>query len=92
MPRYLLDTDTFIHLRGGRKPAVQSRFALLQRGDAVISVISFGELIYGAEKNAQREATLRMLEELTSLIPVIGLTAEAGRVYRSVSPPSGALG
>lgn len=81
MPRYLLDTDTFIHLRGGRNPSVKVRFAGLEPGAAAISVISFGELVYGAEKNVRRDSILRTLEELTALIPVIGLTPEAGRIY-----------
>lgn len=47
----------------------------------MISVISFGELVYGAEKNVRRDSILRTLDELTALIPVIGLTPEAGRIY-----------
>lgn len=81
MARYLLDTDTFIHLRGGRNPDVQARFAALAPGEAVISVVTFGELVYGAEKSVQRDTTLAILERLTTLVPVVDLTIEAARTY-----------
>ncbi len=81
MARYLLDTDTFIHLRGGRNPFVQKRFADLERGEAVISVITLGELMYGAEKSVQRDVGLQILERLITEIAVIELTAEVARTY-----------
>jgi tRNA(fMet)-specific endonuclease VapC len=81
MARYLLDTDTFIHLRGGRNPTVQRRFAALEPGDAVISVVSFGELLYGAEKSVRRDATLQILDQLITIVPVIDLTIDAARAY-----------
>jgi tRNA(fMet)-specific endonuclease VapC len=43
--------------------------------------IAFGELIYGAEKSDQREAVMRQLEELASLLRELPLPADAGRSY-----------
>lgn len=50
-------------------------------GDAAISVISYGELIYGAEKSLDRDRTLRTLLDLVTLIPVLPLPARAGELY-----------
>ena len=80
-PRFLLDTNICIYIRRRRPPEILQRFGRLQVGEAAISVITFGELIYGAEKSEQREAALMQLEELASLMPVLPLPADAGRRY-----------
>ena len=68
-PKFLLDTDICIYIRRRRPPELLQRFLRLKVGEAAISVITFGELIYGAEKSKQREAAIRQLEELASLLP-----------------------
>ena len=80
-PRYLLDTNICIYIRRRRPPEILQRFLRLQVGEAAISVVTFGELIYGAEKSSQREPAIRQLEELVSLLPVLPLPADAGRSY-----------
>ena len=80
-PRFLLDTNICIYIRRRRPPAILQRFGRLQVGEAAISVITFGELIYGAEKSEQREIAMRQIEELASLLPVLPLPAEASRRY-----------
>ena len=80
-PRFLLDTNICIYIRRRRPPEILKRFQSLQVGEAAISVITFGELIYGAEKSEQREAAMRQLEELASLLRVLPLPADAGRSY-----------
>ena len=80
-PRFLLDTNICIYIRRRRPPEILQRFQSLQVGEAAISVITFGELIYGAEKSEQREAAMRQLEELASLLRVLPLPADAGRSY-----------
>jgi tRNA(fMet)-specific endonuclease VapC len=47
--RYLLDTNVFIDARQRREPVVR-RFWALRRGEAAQSVITYGELLYGARK------------------------------------------
>ena len=80
-PRFLLDTNICIYIRRRRPPEILQRFVRLQVGEAAISVVTFGELIYGAEKSSQRETAIRQLEELVSLLPVLPLPADAGRSY-----------
>lgn len=83
-PRYLLDTDTFVYIRRGRPPEAQARFQRLQPGEAVLSVITYGELLYGIEKKQAGPEPLRQLEELVSLIHVMPLPAEAGPFYGAI--------
>jgi len=80
-PRFLLDTNICIYIRRRRPPEILKRFSRLQVGEAAISVVTYGELIYGAEKSEQHEAAMRQLEELASLLPVLPLPMEAGRSY-----------
>jgi len=75
--RYLLDTNICIYIRQKRPEEVLRRFRTLRPGEAVLSVITFGELVYGAEKSAQRGATLELLRELAQVLPVQGLPETA---------------
>jgi tRNA(fMet)-specific endonuclease VapC len=80
-PRYLLDTDTFVYIRRGRPPKARARFDQLEPGEAVISIITYGELIYGIEKKQVGPEPMRRLQELTELIQVMTLPPQAARVY-----------
>jgi tRNA(fMet)-specific endonuclease VapC len=79
--RYLLDTNICIYIRRKRPEEVLRRFRTLRPGEAVLSVITFGELVYGAEKSAQRGATLELLRELAQVLPVQGLPETAAESY-----------
>jgi tRNA(fMet)-specific endonuclease VapC len=84
MARYLLDTDICIYIARQRPPEVLERFEELAPGEAVISVITWGELRYGADKSARREQVLQSLGEFASLVPVQPLPKEAGEAYGAV--------
>jgi tRNA(fMet)-specific endonuclease VapC len=81
--RYMLDSDTCIYLRRKRPAEVVRRFATLEPGEAVISVIAYGELRYGAEKHGVRRS-LETLNELVALVPVEPLPALAAAVYGEI--------
>jgi len=49
------------YIRRKKPEKVLRRFRTLRPGEAVLSVITFGELVYGAEKSAQRGAALELL-------------------------------
>ena len=75
--RFLLDTNICICIRRRRPPAVLARFRQLQPGEAVLSVITYGELVYGAQKSQFREKARRQLAELAGLLPVMELPTRA---------------
>ncbi len=83
-PRYLLDTNICIYIRQKRPPEILARFQKLQPGAAAISVITYGELRFGAEKSSQRTEALQQLEELTSLLPVLPLPQDAADAYGAI--------
>jgi tRNA(fMet)-specific endonuclease VapC len=79
--RFLLDTNICIHIRRRRPPEVLARFQRLKPGEAVLSVITYGELVYGVEKSQFREQAAKQLSELVGLLPVMEIPLEAGRFY-----------
>lgn len=83
-PRYLLDTDTFVYIRRGRPAVARARFDLLQQGEALLSVISYGELRYGIEKRKTGPEPLLRLEELTQIIEVVPLPPAVAHIYGQI--------
>jgi tRNA(fMet)-specific endonuclease VapC len=82
--RYLLDTDICIYIARERPTQVLERFEELAPGEAVISVITWGELSYGAEKSTRREKVLQSLDEFAALVPVEPLPKAAGQEYGAI--------
>jgi tRNA(fMet)-specific endonuclease VapC len=83
-PRYLLDTNICIYIRQERPDAVLRRFRKLRPGEAALSVITYGELIYGAAKSAFRAAALQRLQELVQLLPALPLPETAAEAYGTI--------
>ena len=83
-PRYLLDTNICIYIRQKQPEAVLRRFRKLRPGEAALSVITYGELLYGAAKSKQRPMALARLQELVHVLPAIALPEAAAEVYGSI--------
>jgi tRNA(fMet)-specific endonuclease VapC len=82
--RFLLDTNTCIYIRRHQPTQIITRFRQLKPGEAVLSVITYGELLYGAEKSAARVRAFRELEEVAGLLRVLPLPEDAARFYGSI--------
>jgi tRNA(fMet)-specific endonuclease VapC len=82
--RFLLDTNICIYIRRKRPLEVLARFQRLKPGEVVLSVITFGELVYGLEKSRLREQAAKQLTELASLVPIMALPSHAGEFYGSI--------
>lgn len=84
-PHYLLDTNICIYIQRQKPREVLARFQKLKPGDAAISVITWGELLYGAEKSRQRKKkALQLLEEFKTLIPVLPMPENTGKTYGAI--------
>ena len=59
-PRFLIDTDILIYLRQRRSLQVTARFRAVRAGDAAMSVITHGELLYGAEREPGARALAKV--------------------------------
>lgn len=76
-PRYMLDTNIVIFIRRERPQAVLERFRVFQPGEAVISMVTYGELLYGAQKSRERERAEIILAKFISMVPVLGMGAQS---------------
>ena len=79
--RFLLDTNICIYIRQKRPEGILRRFRNLRAGEAAISVITYGELVFGASKSQQRTEALERLAELLNWLPALPLPENAGRSY-----------
>lgn len=80
-PCYLLDTNICIYIARKKPERVLRHFDKISLGEAAISVITYGELIYGATKSSRREASLETLREFARLVPPLPMPEKAGDVY-----------
>jgi len=69
--KLLLDTNICIYIAREKPPSVLAHFRRHQRGDLAMSAITFGELLYGAAKSAQRERVRELLRELGNWVPAL---------------------
>ena len=81
---YMLDTNICIYVQRQKPEKVLARFQKLKPGDAAISVITWGELVFGAEKSKQRKKVLQLLSEFTSFIPVLPIPESTGNTYGAI--------
>lgn len=83
-PRYMLDTNICIYIAKHHPPEVKTRFEQLRPGQLVMSVITYGELYYGASKSTQRMKALTQLEGLVQDIPIEDLNSTVAQAYGEI--------
>jgi tRNA(fMet)-specific endonuclease VapC len=85
-PRYLLDTNICIYIRRRRPREVLTQFLQLKTGEAALSVVTYGELVYGMMKlhAPPPRQSVEQLDEFVSLIGVMPLPVDAGRKYGEI--------
>jgi tRNA(fMet)-specific endonuclease VapC len=81
---YLLDTNICIYIAKQKPLSVLRKFEQLAVGDVGMSTITYGELLYGAQKSHHPKKSLFLLEELTSLIPPLPIATDVAKQYGSI--------
>lgn len=82
--RYLLDTNICIYIAKQKPVSVLQRFEKIEVGEVAMSVITYGELLYGAKKSHHPKKAKEILEELSNLIPPLPLTINVGEHYGNI--------
>ena|SRR5690606_6419632 len=82
--RYLLDTNICIYIAKHNPPAVRERFARLPASALAMSVITYGELQYGAQKSQARTKALQTIQGLATVITLVDLDPPAGEHYGQI--------
>ena len=80
---YLIDTDIVINSIKGNKKVNQriSEYAAIPKA---ISIITFGELLYGAKKSIQRDKNTSIIYRLAEIFPIVGITRSTIEAFADV--------
>lgn len=82
--RFLLDTNICIYIAKHNPPVVREHFARHAANELAMSVITLGELRFGAEKSESRQRAIATVQQLESLIPPCPLPESAGEHYGQI--------
>ncbi|HEX6804013.1 MAG TPA: type II toxin-antitoxin system VapC family toxin [Terriglobales bacterium] len=82
--RFLLDTNICIYIRQKKPADLLRRFERLRPGEAAISIITYGELLYGAEKSAHRWEALERIRSFVQLVPALPIPEDAAQAYGKI--------
>ena len=80
----LLDTNICIYIARNRPPSVAERFANAPPGSLGISVITWGELCFGASKSRDSLRAMAALQRFSESVPVQLMGAEVGHHYGEI--------
>lgn len=79
--RYLLDTNICIYWLNTRHPQIVERLDAVPTGALGMSVITWGELQFGAAKSRQPAVAQRNLNALAEAVTPLALSVEAAQHY-----------
>jgi tRNA(fMet)-specific endonuclease VapC len=82
--RFLLDTDICIYVSKNKSDKLLNRFHSLERAEAAISVVTLGELLFGAIKRGKFAKERDKWQELLQLIPVLPMPVLASENYGAI--------
>ncbi len=82
--RYLLDTNICIYIAKHNPPIVRERFARHAASELAMSVITLGELRFGAEKSQSRERAIAVINQLETMLLIAPLTESVGEHYGQI--------
>ncbi len=82
--RYLLDTNVSIDIQRARRPEVLARFQRLDAGEAMISAITYGELLAGAAKTKTPSRARDIIDEFANFVEVLPLSKETAQIYGDI--------
>lgn len=82
--RYLLDTNICIYIAKHNPPIVRERFSRHLAAELAMSVITLGELRFGAEKSQSSERALAVINRLETMMQIVPLTETVGEHYGQI--------
>lgn len=82
--KYLLDTNICIYIAKKKSAALMKKFEDLALGEIGMSVITFGELLYGANKSHSPKQAHDKLVEIVTLIPALPLNDKVSDHYGEI--------
>lgn len=81
---YLLDTNICIYISKQKPKCVLEKFEQLEVGTVGMSIITYGELLYGAKKSSYPEKAQKNIEEFCNYIPPLPISRKASEFYAKI--------
>lgn len=80
---YLIDTNILIyHLKNVGN--VSNNFIKNKNSSMFISVITFGEMLFGAKKSQQSKKNIQVVSDIKSYFPIINITSEIMETFSDI--------
>lgn len=80
----MLDSDICIALQRRASRPLTERLLALRSGEAVLSIVAYGELRVGVEKSSARDRALQALHLVTSAFPVVLPSEKTAEDYAEI--------
>ena len=84
MSKYLLDTNICIYISKYQPPQVRQRFERHSLSDLYLSVITLGELHFGAQKSQAQAKALKVVQQLAQMAQVAYLDENVAIHYADI--------
>lgn len=81
--KYMLDTDIFSYLVNGI-PQVMQRFAKVVEDEVGLSVISYGEILFGISKQRPGASKQKRIDYLLDQMPIAVMGEDVARCYGEI--------
>ncbi len=81
---YLLDTNICIYLAKNNPPQIRKKLSSLSGQQIIISIITMGELRFGAAKSQHSEKATNLIDQLTSAMRIETLTPDVAEHYGDI--------
>ncbi len=82
--KYMLDTNICVYIAKEKPVSVLEKFENIAVGEAVMSTITYGELLCGAHKSQYREKAIEQLQSLAHFIPPLPLPTDVAGFYGKI--------
>ena len=89
---YMLDTNICIYIIKQQPKSVLEKFESLSVGSVAMSLVTLGELEYGALRSNNSEKAMGILEELVNYIPVLPMSESVAKEYADIRADLAAKG
>jgi Predicted nucleic acid-binding protein, contains PIN domain len=89
---YMLDTNICIYIIKQQPKSVLEKFESLSVGSVAMSLVTLGEVEYGALRSNNSEKAMGILEEFVNYIPVLPMAEGVAKEYADIAADLAAKG
>ena len=84
MAQYLLDTNICIYISKYQPPQIKQKFLQHTMSDLNISIITLGELYFGAQKSQAKDKALKVIRQLAKTVQIAHLDQNVATHYADI--------